>query len=173
MLSRKPTANVAAGPEDAPGLSQLNAEDDDDEEDEGQKTSITHQERQLKAQREREEKKRKYEEARQRLFGSDASASKPSYHSSNPKVNGDVKAQLRNKGGRDARPISSGSGSTRQLYDPSYATMPDSSSFQKERTPTSSGRSTPNHQQPIRTPRGPDATGRGGFGFAPRGNRVG
>ncbi|KAI0172107.1 hypothetical protein GGR52DRAFT_573251 [Hypoxylon sp. FL1284] len=66
------------------------------------------------------------------------------------------------------RPNSQSGG--RELYDPKYAPKPTSQPF--ERRPNS-GASTPRdedqQQQTIRSPRGPDGSGRGGFGFAKRG----
>ncbi|OCT51846.1 hypothetical protein CLCR_08774 [Cladophialophora carrionii] len=61
----------------------------------------------------------------------------------------------------------------RELYDPSYGPKPDS--LYSQRRERDSGSSTSNHapglsqthvQQPIRAPKGPDGSGRGGFGFA-------
>ncbi|KAK6958267.1 hypothetical protein Daesc_001064 [Daldinia eschscholtzii] len=69
------------------------------------------------------------------------------------------------------------SGGGRELYDPNYSPKPG---FQLERRTNSNNsdggaplyrRSTPREedQQVIRAPRGPDGSGRGGFGFAKRG----
>ncbi|KAI2623024.1 hypothetical protein GGS26DRAFT_593874 [Hypomontagnella submonticulosa] len=70
------------------------------------------------------------------------------------------------------------SGAGRELYDPNYAPKPG---FQLERRGNSNSnnsdggaplprRSTPREEdQVIRAPRGPDGSGRGGFGFARRG----
>ncbi|KAI0387411.1 hypothetical protein F5Y04DRAFT_274264 [Hypomontagnella monticulosa] len=68
------------------------------------------------------------------------------------------------------------SGGGRELYDPNYAPKPG---FQLERRGNSNSseggvplprRSTPREEdQVIRAPRGPDGSGRGGFGFARRG----
>ncbi|KAL9607365.1 MAG: hypothetical protein Q9167_007720 [Letrouitia subvulpina] len=180
VLSRKPPATTTASQGSADRISQLaiDDEEDDDNDEEGsgvKKNTTTFQERQLKAQKEREEKLRKYEEARQRLFGSDGTSSaKHSARSSpKPKADSDEKSQTRNRGGREVRPNSSGSGAARQLFDPNYNVKPDSFASQKKnKTPVSSGRSTPSEQQPIRNSRGPDGSGRGGFGFMPRGGRM-
>ncbi|KAI1460491.1 hypothetical protein F4805DRAFT_394696 [Annulohypoxylon moriforme] len=78
---------------------------------------------------------------------------------------------------RDAtqRPGSQSGGSGRELYDPNYSPKPG---FQLERRGNNynndggaplSRRSTPQEEQVIRAPRGPDGSGRGGFGFAKRG----
>ncbi|KAI4164690.1 MAG: hypothetical protein LQ342_001665 [Letrouitia transgressa] len=180
VLSRKPPAATTASQDSVDGISQLaidDEEDDDNDEENGgfKKNATTFQERQLKAQKEREEKLRKYEEARQRLFGPDGTSSaKSSTRSSpKPKADGDEKSQTRSRAGREVRPTSSGSGAARQLFDPNYNVKPDSYVSQKKnKTPVSSGRSTPSEQQPIRNSRGPDGSGRGGFGFMPRGGRV-
>ncbi|KAI0004669.1 hypothetical protein F4779DRAFT_621380 [Xylariaceae sp. FL0662B] len=72
-------------------------------------------------------------------------------------------------------------GSSRELYDPNYSPKPG---FQLERRGNGNGnndnggaplyrRSTPREEdQVIRAPRGPDGSGRGGFGFARRGAKA-
>lgn len=176
VLSRKPTtADAALGV----GQLSLDGDDQDEEEDQAKERALTAEERQLKAQQEREEKQKKYEEARQRLFGvGNASAVKSSGSVTPPRqrVNDESRGMGKSRGTRDGRhitPSASGTGATRQLYDPNDNAKPDSMYVQKkDRTPTASGRSTPNEQQPIRSPRGPDGSGRGGFGFVPRGGKV-
>lgn len=175
VLSRKPNPGSAAPAKAGSGLGQLSLDDDDDEEDEAKTTTLTAEERQIKAQKDREEKQKKYEEARQRLFGTDnPGAGKSSGITTPPKqrMNGDSRGPSRNRPARDSRPSSAtGAGaSTRQLYDPNYTAKPDSTFVQNyEGTPNVSAGSTPVDQQPIiRMPRGPDGSGRGGHGFAPR-----
>ncbi|KAI4169670.1 MAG: hypothetical protein LQ348_007236 [Seirophora lacunosa] len=160
VLSRKPeTASGALGP----GQLSLDNEDQDEDNDEGKARPLTAEERQLKTQQEREEKQKKYEEARQRLFGvSHASTSKPSGSTTPPrqKANGEVRGSSRTRGTRHLS--SSGGGAARQLYDPNYSAKVDATISQKRDE-------TFDASQPIRAPRGPDGSGRGGFGFAPRG----
>ncbi|MCJ1461529.1 hypothetical protein MMC07_000126 [Pseudocyphellaria aurata] len=174
VLSRKPrpkTANTAASP--GSGQNTLDDDDDDDEND-APNTTMTTEERQLKAQREREEKQKKYEEARERLFGAEAAAGTPPTSNAVLAVtrqNGESRSRSRNKGTRESRPSSSAGIKSRQLYDPNYSVKSDSIYIQKQESLTSSGRSAPNEQQPIRNPRGPDDSGRGGFGISPRGGR--
>ncbi|KAL8869274.1 MAG: hypothetical protein Q9174_004394 [Haloplaca sp. 1 TL-2023] len=184
VLSRKPATKTTAAVDPATGVEKLTLEDDeDDEEDEEKKRTPTAEERQIKAQKEREEKQKKYEEARQRLFGANNSqpgSGKASEKNTapRPRANGDSRGPSRNQASYNSRPSSSSGmgagvgqapGPVRQLYDPSYTPQPDSLHDQKkDRTPTNSGRSTPYEQQPIRMPRGPDGSGRGGHGFAPR-----
>ncbi|KAI9814470.1 MAG: hypothetical protein M1827_003326 [Pycnora praestabilis] len=191
VLSRKPTPKVIARTDPTSGISQLTLEDedDDDEDDAKKKNALTPEERRLKADREREEKQRRYEEVRERLFGTSTSGSGRTTPEngvvSSSKSGSDsrnAKSKGKSRGDQDGRPGSSTSkrvpkvalnGQPRQLYDPSYTIKPDSVSIQKRDNPSSSGRSSPGDgQQPIRAPKGPDGSGRGGFGFASRGDRT-
>ncbi|KAI4137366.1 MAG: hypothetical protein L6R39_007326 [Caloplaca ligustica] len=174
VLSRKPATAVGDL-----GVGQLSIDNDeqDEEEDDGKARPLTAEERQVKAQKEREEKQKKYEEARQRLFGANNSAE--ASRSTTPprqRASGDSRGSSKGGGTRDGRPSASGASGTgvsRQLYDPNDSAKPDAAYLlRKDKTPTTSGRSTPSEQQPIRSPRGPDGSGRGGFGFAPRGGKV-
>lgn len=160
VLSRKPAAKPA---DPALGIEGLAIEDDDDSDDDGKKKAMTAQERQEKAQREREEKQKKYEEVRQKLFGTEESSNGSTRPASAIKKNGSPRNQSRNQGARDSRPSSSASNKTRQLYDPND-TKPGATSVLKKEMKAS-----PDEIQPIRAPRNPDGSGRGGFGFAPRG----
>ena len=163
VLSRKPASKPTPGTDPALGLGQLSVEDDDDDdEDEANKTTLTAEERKQKAQRERDEKQKKYEEVRQKLFGSDENSAPSGPVASTAKRNGDSRNQSRNKRGGDSRPSSSASNRNRQLYDPNDTTR--SSVLKKETMET------PEDIQPIRNPRNPDSSGRGGF--APRGGRT-
>lgn len=175
VLSRKPIAKPTNASDAASGVGQLTLEDEDDEDDDKKERVMTVQERQQKAQREREEKQRKYEEVRERLFGTTSSDGKKTSGSATPpkqRSDGDSRHQSRSRGGgAEGRPTSS-AGSKSRLYDPLYAVKADSPYIQKMESQTESGRSTPSEQLPIRSPRGPDGSGRGGFGFAPRGGRM-
>ena len=172
VLSRKPAPKKETYIDPVTGLEQLTVEDDDDDEDEDtKKKTLTMEERQQKAQQEREEKQRKYEEARQRLFGTDGTSA-PKSGTTTPKSNGESRNSSRSKTSKESRPSSSAGNKNRQLYDPNYTAKPDSVYLQKKELPVGSGRSTPSEQQPIRSPRGPEVSGRGGFGFAPRGGRA-
>lgn len=176
VLSRKPTTgNTTLGA----GQLALDNEDQDEEEDESKERVLTAEERQLKAQQEREEKQKKYEEARQRLFGVGNTSTEKSLGSTTPprqKANGEYRGMSKSRGTRDGRHIVSsgaGGGPSRQLYNPNEKTKSESMNLQtNDTTPSTSGRSTPIEQQPIRSPRGPDGSGRGGFGFAPRGGKL-
>lgn len=158
-----------------------------DEEDNSKAPIITAEERHAKALRDREEKQRKYEEVRERLFGS---SSNPGSGASSPRSttpparqaqNGDggrtrgrTRGAVRDRDSRDTRESSGASSKSRQLYDPGYSAKPNSSYVQRRERhqPQSadildSEPTTPH--QPIRSPRGPDGSGRGGFGFSHRG----
>lgn len=164
VLSRKPTAKVAG----SSGIGSAQPDDDDgDDENDTTKTPLTMEERQKKAQREREEKQKKYEEARQRLFGEEkvfTNSPATSTSSFTAKQNGESRSQSRNKATRESRPSSSAGNKGRQLYDPNHTAITE------KEAQTVSSRSI-SELQPIRNPRGPDDSGRGGFGFSPRGSR--
>ena len=128
-----------------------------------------------KAQKEREEKQRKYEEARQRLFGSSepTSGSTSPRKSASPAPRGAIdRGRGRGRGNKENRPGSSSGNKNKQLFDPNYTPKPDSVYIQKRDPELSvSGPSTPGEESIIRSPRGPDGSGRGGFGFANRGGQ--
>lgn len=167
VLSRKPEKKSSAGVE---GIDQLNIDDDDESENESKKHELTAEQRREKAQRELEEKQKKYEEAKQRLFGTDQSSSAIAASSSRKntsKNSSPSRNQNWNKNSRDSRPSSSSSNNAGRLYDPNDTGKPGASSVLRKETRTES-----NELQPIRSPRAPDASGRGGFGFAPRGGKA-
>lgn len=176
VLSRKPMSKAAGTGNNVLDLEQPTLDDEEeDDEDESQRNVLTMEERQRKAQREREDKQKKYEEARQRLFGSEATGGAQSPSRSTLSLiqqSGEPRSRSKTKGSWDSRPPSV-SNKARQLYDPNYTVKPDSVYVQKKEHESLSGRSTPIEQQPIRSPRGPDNTGRGGFGFAARGSKSG
>jgi len=179
VLSRKPAPTVVARKDPVSGLEQLTIEDDDDdEEDDSKQKPMTMEERQLKAQKEREEKQRKYEEVRERLFGtsepSSGITSPGTVTPPNARAPGD-RGRGKGKVGREnIRPSSGSANKARQLYDPSYNAKPDSAYLQKREAQGSGSRpSTPAAEEGIiRSPRGPDGNGRGGFGFANRGGKT-
>lgn len=181
------------------GLSQLSLADDDDDQRSETKPQLTPEEIRAKQQRELEEKQRRYEEARAKIFGE----SNPSSGASSPgnvtpprgfgNEGGRGRGRGRGRGGGhrgnssrqedSRRPGSSRSDAVRsergrELYDPGYA--PRGGFATQKRGGDSgqqSGRSTPRDEdqpkQAIRAPRGPDGSGRGGFGFAKRGTKEG
>lgn len=153
---------------------------DDSEEEDRKRKEADFLERQKKAQLGREEKQRKYAEVRERLFGSPASASASASPNRDPSAASQNRSGLnmdsrnasrrgRARGGKESNPASATHSPARhahakQLFDPDYVAKP------KPHSPRSTG---PREEQPIRAPRGPDNSGRGGFGFAPRGGRLG
>ncbi|OTB02510.1 hypothetical protein M426DRAFT_195933 [Hypoxylon sp. CI-4A] len=90
--------------------------------------------------------------------------------------------ESRDRDTSNARPGSqSGSGRERELYDPNYSPKPPSHgggerrgvNYNNDGGAPLSRRSTPREDdQIIRSPRGPDGSGRGGFGFARRGGKT-
>ena len=173
----------------------MSLEDDDDD---GQpKTQLSAEEVRAKQLREREEKQRRYDEARAKIFGepapTTASATTPTPGNVTPPSDrrGSPRPRGRGRGGRRGREGNNLSTSTdqlsrdseprrpanqsgtRELYDPNYS--PKRSGFSLQKRGGSSGEpardesSTPALDYPIREPRGPDGSGRGGFGFASRG----
>ncbi|EPS33604.1 hypothetical protein PDE_08566 [Penicillium oxalicum 114-2] len=193
LLSRRPQiatrqSNGPGGVDGATaGLGQLGLDDDgDSDEDRSKQRQPTFEERQAIALKNREEKQRKYEEVRERLFGS---PSAPTSGNSTPRSttptrqnqSAEGRSKGKGRGGqrdyREKRDSSSMSTKSRQqLYDPASPNRSNGESpFQRDRSQGDrvdlEKSQTP--QQPIRTPRGPDASGRGGFGFALRGARGG
>ena len=176
VLSRKPPPKVLSRDGATSGMAGLRLDDDEDSEEEARKKSeLAFAERQAKAQREREEKQRKYKEVREKLFGASPSDETQGRASPTRPSRGKGKG----RGGRDSQPSSSndqsparGGNQKRQLYDPEYSVKPNSTYIQKKEA-TDSRPETPNEGQPIREPRGPSVSGRGGNGFAPRGNHTG
>lgn len=149
VLSRKPE-----------GIEGLSLDDDDDEE--GTKKRMSPEERMQKAQKDREEKQKAYEERRRQLFGKEESSTtqKPTPKSGSPRN------QSRVKGANESRPSSAASNTkSRQLFDPNESMKPEALRMQKRDQPNGL-------KEPIREPRAPDGSGRGGFGFAPRGGHA-
>jgi hypothetical protein len=144
------------------GLAKLTVEDEDDE-DEEKKNQPTAEEIRLRTQRERKEKQRLYEEAKARIFETGSGNSTPG--TSTPP--GDDSKGNRGKGrgrGQEGRRPESQSGA-KELFDPNYSPK---IKIQKRGNgngeSSQSGRSTPRQdEQIIRAPRGPDASGTGGF----------
>lgn len=162
LLSRKP-----------PTIAKKGADGDDDEDSEEErrkKRESEFEERQRKAKVEREEKQKRYAEARERIMG----ASKPTIASSSRessqgrdnnrrprgKLNGNRRSQPQSSAEQSPAP----SGTTeQQLFDP------EEMAPRPKREPSNT---TPKEDQPLRQPRGPDNSGRGGFGFGRRGGML-
>lgn len=158
VLSRKP-AKANGGTDGAMG--QLSLDDDDEDDEDSNKDVLSPEERFQKAQQEKQEKQKAYEERRRQLFGKDeaSSMSKPNSKTSSPRN------QSRVKNSSESRPASAASNKTRQLFDPSESVKPEH--LRPQRKEPTNG-----EVHPIREPRAPDGSGRGGFGFSPRGGHT-
>ncbi|KAL4908277.1 hypothetical protein BDW74DRAFT_99161 [Aspergillus multicolor] len=174
VLSRNPViatrqSSSAAGAAAGFARLNLNADDSDDE----KPPEPTPEERQAMALKNREEKQRKYEEARERLFGT---PSAPTSGASSPRSATPPKQEGRGKGrgrgngrdntNRDRREQSTASGKSKQLYDPAPPSSRPNSSYGRkdwQSTEKAQGEQPQSPRQPIRNPRGPDSSGRGGF----------
>ncbi|KAL2132521.1 hypothetical protein VTI74DRAFT_3711 [Chaetomium olivicolor] len=186
VLSRKPTPQMIARRDPVTGLEQMTLQDDD-ENKEPEAKQESPEEIRKRQQRELEEKQRRYEEARAKIFGdSNPSSGQSTPRTGTPPNEGRQSQRGRGRGrggrGRD-RDYDSGrqgrrqpevqqTGGVRELYDPGYSPKPG---FNVQKRGDASGQSgsrssTPREEhQPIRAPKGPDGSGRGGFGFARRG----
>lgn len=165
LLSRKPPANARRGDDD---------DDDDSEEERRKKLEADFEERQRRAKIEREEKQKRYAEARERIMG----ASKPTLASSSRdnsqardssrrpprggKLNGTRRGQPQSSKEPSPSPTPTPAGN-QQLFDPDLPPQ----IYKRE-----SSNTTPKEDQPVRQPRGPDNSGRGGVGFASRGGML-
>lgn len=172
--------------------------DDDDDGAPKKEVKLTPEEIRAKQKRDHEEKQRRYEEARAKIFGSNPSsgASSPGTVTP-PRSDGHFSSRGRGRGrggyrgnnerqNSDSRPFETRqfesrpfdnrrqpnpSTSGRELYDPNHSPKPESQQKRGNDISPPSRTLTPRDEQhtPIRTPRGPDGSGRGGFGFAQRG----
>jgi hypothetical protein len=184
LLSRKgPVIQSRKPPIESLDNLDLNkkVESSEDEEDVKQREREM-EERKEKAKKEREEKQRKYDERRQELFGANSnvngkpnqsgnsspqSLTPPGSRSSTPnRGRGRGRGRSGNVGAQQSRPQRQ----QPELYEPGYAPKPDSVFLQRRENMAATPR-LEDIQQPIRTPKGPDGTGRGGFGFSSRGGK--
>ncbi|KAK6200829.1 hypothetical protein LQW54_009493 [Pestalotiopsis sp. IQ-011] len=193
VLARKPV--LAKRDPARGGMANLSLADSDDEDKKPQETPEQRKERQ---KREYEEKQRLYAEARAKIFGESSNGGSGNSKAGSgrssgtttpgtttpprdrrgrgrgrggPRGRGDRIAHHRTDSGRSAGTDSrdEGHGRERELYDPNYSPRPAVPVESRTGFPTS-GQSTPRKaEQTIRAPRGPDGSGRGGFGFARRG----
>ncbi|TQB72719.1 hypothetical protein MPDQ_006512 [Monascus purpureus] len=187
LLSRKPqiasrqsSSTVKSA---TAGVGRLGLADDGSDDSEygaNKEPELTPEERQAMALRNLEEKQRKYEEVRERLFGSPSNAASgaSSTGSATPprqQYNGERRGKGRSRGGgrenRERRDSSAASGKSRRLYDPDCAAKPNSSYVQRKERPRTDDRNWDQQQaplRPLRSPRQPDPSGRAGFGFGNR-----
>lgn len=155
MIAKRDTAN---GGED----------DDDSEEEARKKKDAEFEERKRKAAIEREEKVKKYAEVRERIMGSSNPASPAPASRESSQGRDNKRSRGKANGFANSRPSSTGQSPARsmptsrgeQLFDPEDM---------GRRLPKRDTTSSPREGEPTRQPRGPDNSGRGGFGFAGRG----
>lgn len=174
MLSRKPAPKVVESVDPVTGLSKMTIEDENDDE-EIKKNQPTPEELRLRAQKEREEKQKRYDEARARILGTTTSGSSTLGTVTLPTTAEEGRANSRGKGrgGRQESRRSDSQSGTKELFDPNYTPVPGVTIQKRNGDAPRSGRSTPREEeQVIRAPRGPDGSGRGGFGFAGRGGKI-
>lgn len=162
----------------------LNKEESSDDEEDLKQREREIEERKERTKKEREERQRKYEERRQELFGTNThtpvngktqsgnsspqSLTPPGSRSSTP-------SRGRGRGGRRGGVVGVQQGRPQrqqqsELYEPGYAPKPDSV-FLQRRENAVTGPKSEELQQPMRLPKGPDGSGRGGFGFSARGGK--
>ncbi|OAA82410.1 hypothetical protein LEL_01955 [Akanthomyces lecanii RCEF 1005] len=191
VLSRKPVIAKRGGPLRAMG--QLSLDDDDD--DAKKEVQLSPEEVRARQKREREEKQRKYDEARAKIFGESAPSSRGSSPGigtttpprPDPRAQQQQQGRGRGRGGgrgadnargpfesRRAAVAAAPQASAGKLFDHNYAPKPDSGAPKRDETAGGAAVGNTRLQNrdegaPIRAPRGPDGTGRGGFGFARRG----
>jgi len=146
----------------------MTLEDEDDEEDQ-KKVQHTPEELRARAQRDREEKQKRYDEARARILGTGPkSGSSTPGTVTPPGEDGNARGNRgkgRGRGGdrQESRRPDSQSGN-RELFGPNYTPKPGVTIQKRNGEASRSGQSTPREdEQVIRSPRGPDPNGRGGF----------
>lgn len=196
LLSRKPPPTTVKTKDPVTGMEKLTIQDDVEEEEE-KPPQPTPEEIRERQQRELEEKQRKYEETRAKIFGESPSGvssgastpgtTTPPLAGEGGSSRGNYRGRGRGRGGRggrggqrnqdnynkaeaqDRRPGNTGS-PFRELFDPDAGPKPGSRQQQRMAGTASPPRG-PEHA--IRAPKGPDGSGRGGFGFANRGAKEG
>lgn len=178
LLSRKP--QVASRPSESTAVESATArigqmgltpeEDSDDDEEDHRPPEPTPEERQAIALRNLEEKQRKYEEVRERLFGSPSaptSGSSSPRSATPPKQSGEGRGKGKSRGGgrdnrnkRDSSTASStASGKSRQLYDPGQSPKSSPAYLQRDEKQQTGEQQT---RLEIRNPRGQEGNWRGG-----------
>lgn len=166
------------------GMSQMTLDDDNEGADAKKEVQLSPEEIRAKQRRDREEKQRRYEEARAKIFGESAPSSGASSPGAvTPPRSDGPRGRGRGRGGRgnnssrqfdnqrqDNQRQNNQPAPGRELYDPNYSAKPESPQSRGTEGDGPSRTLTPrNEGQAIRAPRGPDGSGRGGFGFARRG----
>jgi len=165
VLSRKPAPKVVQRIDPVTGLAKMSLEDEEDE-DEQKKDQPSPEELRLRAQREREDKQKRYDEARARILGTTSGTSSPGT-TTPPTEEKPNRSRGRGRGNGRHENIRLGSqSSNKELFEPNYTPKPGVTIQKRNGDGSCSGHSTPRDEdQVIRTPRGPDESGKG-FGFA-------
>lgn len=158
LLSRKPAAKNGV-------------DDDDSEEEARKKNEASFEERKRRAAIEREEKVKKYAEARERIMGSSNPATPNNNSRESSQGRDNRKPRGKQHSNMNSRPASASQSPARQLS--GNAQVFDPEDMGRRLTPRREMTSTPREGEPARQPRGPDSSGRGGFGFAGRGGHLG
>ncbi|PHH60090.1 hypothetical protein CDD81_2134 [Ophiocordyceps australis] len=198
VLSRKPVIAKRDAATGKSRLA-LDDDDDDDEHGAKANAQPSVEEIRARQKREREEKQRRYDEARAKIFGESVSWSRGSSPGivTPPRPDSRLASSAQGRGrGRSAgqktgldnrqqqldtrrqnkhtaeeaysRSNQHATGAqTRELYDPNSDCRPDSGLASRRGAAESPLK--PEPMQPIRAPRGPDGSGRGGCGFTRRG----
>ncbi|KAK5090953.1 hypothetical protein LTR05_001131 [Lithohypha guttulata] len=183
-IIQKPRSTLEAG------LATLNLkekeESSEDEDDELAKQKAL-DDAKAQAARDREEKQRKYEERRLELFGPDVSSNNNLAGRPNSRSGGSSPANLTPPGSRSSTPHRGGGKrggrgrgnvfgnnspraqqqQQREAYEPNYSAKPNSTYLMK-REPGYENPNPNKEAQPIRAPKAPDGSGRGGAGFVLR-----
>lgn len=172
LLSRKPQVIAKRNAVDGVGKLSLD-EDEDSEEERRKKREADSEERQRKAKIEREEKQRRYAEARERIMGSSSNQSP----AANSRESSQARDNRRPRGNRNGNRRSQAHSPADQSPAPALPAKHDAQLFDPDDmgrmlAPRREGHAAPKEpkeDQPLRQPRGPETSGRGGFGFATRG----
>ncbi|KAK5946430.1 hypothetical protein PMZ80_000573 [Knufia obscura] len=196
LLSRKGPIIQKARPNIEAGVEGLKLKDrDESSEDEDDKAAQQKALEDAKAQaaKDREEKQRKYEERRLELFGPSTGNTNSNGYAGRPnsQSGGSTPTNLTPPGSRSSTPHRGGKRGRgrgnygaqnslrpqqpqyqqyqqqqlREVYDPGYAAKPNSTYLmRREQGHVNTNRET----QPIREPKAPDGSGRGGAGFVQR-----
>jgi len=186
-IVQKPRANIEAGLE---GLKLKDQGESSEDEDDAVAQQNALRDAKVQAAKDREEKQRKYEERRLELFGPTSSSGNGNSRGALPNnpSGGSTPTNLTPPGSRSSTPHRGGkrgrgrgnpSGQNsprlqqpqyqqyqqqqlREVYDPGYAAKPNSTYL----TRRAQGHESLNKEiQPIREPKAPDGSGRGGAGF--------
>ncbi|KAK2731562.1 hypothetical protein FQN57_003365 [Myotisia sp. PD_48] len=185
VLARKPPPDSSKSSSPSTGFDSIVADEEDSDAERQRLEKLNFEERLAKVQREREEKQRKYDEARERLFGTsdNLDSSRQRQPHSDDKGKGRNRSTGRARDASEKGDRSSTPNKSKQRYDPNISPKPDANYIQRKdgrqdyggdvypKAPSLPQSAQP--QAPIRTPRGPDSSGAAGFGFSQHKTRGG